>query len=154
MQCRWGLKHALRDWIAAELLPKHSKECSLLLVAQYRHYGVSAVDRLCQGHHRDLYSRDDTIASLAIQEHVRNALLQSWRPQRSQARGAKLRSRFWRSRNHLCTPQGWMESSFPSNWLQGTACCNCSLVLACMSVKSRPWLKNSVQLLLSRRMIC
>ena len=45
-----------------------------------------------QGKHRDsarLYSRDDTIASLHVQEKVREALHSGWRPARSMARGGQ-----------------------------------------------------------------
>ena len=74
----------------ARQLGLHSlKSCLLAAAAQLR---LPKDDRLGQGHHRDsarLYSRDDTIASLAIQEQVRAALLRGWRPQRSQARGGQ-----------------------------------------------------------------
>jgi len=65
------------------------KSCLLAAVAQLR---LPKDDRLHHGHHRDsarLYSRDDTIASLFVQEEIRSALLRGWRPQRSQARGGQ-----------------------------------------------------------------
>jgi len=65
------------------------KSCLLAAAAQLR---LPKDDRLHHGHHRDsarLYSRDDTIASLFVQEEIRAALLRGWRPQRSQARGGQ-----------------------------------------------------------------
>ena len=79
------------------LLPEESrqlalhclKSCLLAAAAQLR---LPREDRMQQGKHRDsagLYSRDDTIASLHVQEKVRQALHSGWRPARSMARGGQ-----------------------------------------------------------------
>ena len=76
-------------------LTLHSMQSTVLAAsAQLDH---NREDRLAQGRHRDsaqLYSRNDTLASLRIQRKLACSLASGWRPQRSRARGGAARAAF------------------------------------------------------------